>query len=288
MPCKQFKSKPVKGIQFPASNYKRGVCHGGFMKQSTTATLPQKFITLLLGAVCFLLVGSACVTSSRAAEDNTSNPQQVEIVYWQSIKDSKDPQLYKAYLNSYPEGAFAPLAKLLYDKYSIHENSADAPVSDYHVALFHWELQEDAGYLRSIIRNETSKAVARWPGMVFSASYYKDDVGHTVAWLGEDGVYLDQKENIWQDLAPHIETIVKLGKELDIDAILIGKMRAHNKWSDQYNMKYLKIWMIDTRTGKTIYESATETMTAPREALIKMIDQTVARFWKEFVSKEPS
>jgi hypothetical protein len=258
------------------------------MKRSTAATLPARFNTLLLAAVCFFIFGMGSVTSVRAAEEQPSDARQVEIVYWQSIEDSKDPQLYKAYLDAYPEGVFAPLAKILYDKYSRPEQSADTPVSDFQVALFHWDLRGDAGYFRSIIRHQTSKALDRWPGLVFSASFYKDDVGHRVTWLGEDAVYREHQAKIWKDSTPNIAGIAQIGKALDIDAVLIGKMRARNKWSDQYNLRYLEIWMIDTGTGEAIHESVTEEMTAPREALIKMIDQTVAAFWKKYVSKKPS
>mgnify|MGYP001197987541 CR=1 FL=1 len=43
-----------------------------------------------------------------ASTDDTS----VEVTFWKSIQGSKDPAEYRAYLESFPKGKFAPLAKL--------------------------------------------------------------------------------------------------------------------------------------------------------------------------------
>jgi class 3 adenylate cyclase len=36
----------------------------------------------------------------------------VELAYWDTMKDSDNPDMFRAYLERYPEGAFAPLAKV--------------------------------------------------------------------------------------------------------------------------------------------------------------------------------
>ena len=41
-----------------------------------------------------------------------------EILFWQSIMDSKDPKMYEAYLRQYPDGVYADLARLRIEKYS--------------------------------------------------------------------------------------------------------------------------------------------------------------------------
>jgi hypothetical protein len=107
-----------------------------------------------------------------------------------------------------------------------------------------------------------------------------------VVWLENDEFYKSQKEKIWQNSDPDFDNIIRIGKELNIDAVLIGKIRARNKWSDQYVLKHIKTWMVDTNTGKFVYESNKSDMTVPREELIKIIDRTVANFWKEIISKE--
>ncbi len=38
-----------------------------------------------------------------------------EVVFWQSIQDSDDPAMFEAYLEQYPEGEFARIAKLKFE-----------------------------------------------------------------------------------------------------------------------------------------------------------------------------
>jgi formylglycine-generating enzyme required for sulfatase activity len=40
------------------------------------------------------------------------NEGAFELAFWDSIKDSEDPRLFEAYLGKYPEGEFAPIARL--------------------------------------------------------------------------------------------------------------------------------------------------------------------------------
>lgn len=35
-----------------------------------------------------------------------------DVVFWESIRDARDPELYQAYLMQFPDGAFATLAKI--------------------------------------------------------------------------------------------------------------------------------------------------------------------------------
>ncbi len=45
-----------------------------------------------------------------------SDVSAVELAYWDAVKDSANPEMYAAYLERYPDGAFAPLAKLRLDE----------------------------------------------------------------------------------------------------------------------------------------------------------------------------
>lgn len=49
-----------------------------------------------------------------AAEAAVADPEvsAVELAFWDTVKDSANPEMYSAYLERYPEGAFAPLAKV--------------------------------------------------------------------------------------------------------------------------------------------------------------------------------
>jgi adenylate cyclase len=43
---------------------------------------------------------------------------EVELTFWNSIKDSGDPAMFRAYLHKYPKGAFADLARINLKRYS--------------------------------------------------------------------------------------------------------------------------------------------------------------------------
>ena len=42
----------------------------------------------------------------------SAEPDRAEITYWESVRDSKTPAELEAYLKAYPDGAFAPLARI--------------------------------------------------------------------------------------------------------------------------------------------------------------------------------
>jgi hypothetical protein len=51
---------------------------------------------------------------SGAAAPATSSPssQEMDLVYWNSIKDSRNPAMFRAYLNRFPNGTFKELAEI--------------------------------------------------------------------------------------------------------------------------------------------------------------------------------
>jgi hypothetical protein len=62
------------------------------------------------------LGGKSDTTVSRPAPVTTGIPtyeQQAELAFWGSVKDSKDPATLQMYLNRFPNGTFAELAKLM-------------------------------------------------------------------------------------------------------------------------------------------------------------------------------
>ena len=54
------------------------------------------------------IAAPAIKASTSPIEASTSG---VETMYWESIRDSRDPADFRAYLQQYPQGAFAPLAR---------------------------------------------------------------------------------------------------------------------------------------------------------------------------------
>jgi hypothetical protein len=51
-------------------------------------------------------------TDNSARNAAKPDPAGLEIAFWNSIKDAKDPQLFEAYLKRYPDGTFADIAKI--------------------------------------------------------------------------------------------------------------------------------------------------------------------------------
>jgi Caspase domain len=51
--------------------------------------------------------------SGRSDQDN------VEVTFWNSIKDSRNPQLFEAYLRRYPNGAFADIARISLEQFKV-------------------------------------------------------------------------------------------------------------------------------------------------------------------------
>ncbi len=67
-----------------------------------------------------------------------------EITFWNSIKDTKNPQLFEAYLKRYPNGAFADIAKIDLEQFRVAVAKPIAAAPDARVTI------SDPGLLREI------------------------------------------------------------------------------------------------------------------------------------------
>ena len=70
-----------------------------------------------------------------------------ELTFWNSIKDSKDPGDYKAYLSAFPQGKFVALAKLWMDKLTETSGASRASIAD--LALLENTDKRDKSEIRS-------------------------------------------------------------------------------------------------------------------------------------------
>jgi adenylate cyclase len=66
------------------------------------------------------------------------DPQSVELVFWESIKDSTRVGDYEAYLSQYPDGVFVALARARLDEYMLNEGVVQTP-HEGEVELLFWE-----------------------------------------------------------------------------------------------------------------------------------------------------
>ena len=85
-------------------------------------------------------------TAAPASSQATAPPGQeaVEVVFWNSIKDAKNPHLFEAYLRRYPNGAFADIARINLDQFKVAVAKPLAPVPEQKVAI------GDPGLLREV------------------------------------------------------------------------------------------------------------------------------------------
>ncbi len=60
----------------------------------------------------FALIGLLTLAGCGSAPTPSNQPPDTELVFWESIRDSKDPAEYRAYLDAYPQGRFAALARI--------------------------------------------------------------------------------------------------------------------------------------------------------------------------------
>jgi len=82
-----------------------GVLHGAGDEGGEFIFRRTKFSTLPVSA------GVRTPQSKTVSPDFAVNPVAVELSYWQSIEDSNNLALFSSYLNRYPKGTFADIAK---------------------------------------------------------------------------------------------------------------------------------------------------------------------------------
>ncbi len=96
---------------------------GGVLKQTSGEQVPWESSSLV-GDFYFnpapqlaMPIQPAVVAQASAPSATAVDPKKVELTYWESIKNSQSAGDYKAYLDAYPEGVFAALAKVRARRY---------------------------------------------------------------------------------------------------------------------------------------------------------------------------
>jgi hypothetical protein len=82
-----------------------------------TASAPKRALGLAVFLICCLLSAAASkgAPGSPAPQQRTASPNTDqsanERLFWESVRDSKDPEEFRAYLRKFPDGVFADLAR---------------------------------------------------------------------------------------------------------------------------------------------------------------------------------
>src|SRR5664279_3383496 len=72
----------------------------------------EPFIYGSLGGEDLSLVPALAAADAKADAAKPVDDTRLELVFWESIKNDKNPQLFQAYLNRYPKGVFADIARI--------------------------------------------------------------------------------------------------------------------------------------------------------------------------------
>ncbi len=86
----------------------------------------------IIALAAAIAVATPAIPQGWAAADRpllaqAAGDDKAEIAFWESIKDSKSPAEYKAYLDTYPKGKFAALARVRMDALNKQAAPAAAP-----------------------------------------------------------------------------------------------------------------------------------------------------------------
>ena len=76
---------------------------------STTGRTTRRQLAVLIHCIAFALAAAPAV----AQQPQGKSP---EVTFWESVRDSRDPAEINAYLKAYPNGRFAPLARIRLNK----------------------------------------------------------------------------------------------------------------------------------------------------------------------------
>jgi hypothetical protein len=72
-------------------------------------------------------VGPPSQISNAATPAVSPDPAGLEVAFWNSVKDSKNPQLFEAYLKRYPNGSFVDIAKINLEQFKV---AVAAPIGE--------------------------------------------------------------------------------------------------------------------------------------------------------------
>ncbi|WP_202804676.1 hypothetical protein, partial [Novosphingobium sp. B-7] len=74
---------------------------------------PVGRLVLRVAALGALALGALPLgTAADLAQDAAVSGKTLELEFWRSVSTSSDPEMYDAYLQQFPNGTFAPLAKV--------------------------------------------------------------------------------------------------------------------------------------------------------------------------------
>jgi hypothetical protein len=105
-----FTAALVKFLPRPGLDLRKAFGYARDDVLKATNNKQEPFIYGSLGGDDVALVPAADKTTADATK--TLDDARLELAFWESIKNDKNPQLFQAYLNRYPKGVFADIATI--------------------------------------------------------------------------------------------------------------------------------------------------------------------------------
>src|SRR5579871_3578689 len=114
-------------------------------------------------------VAAPAAVAAKPATTDLAQPN-LEIAFWDSIKNEKNPRLFEAYLNRYPNGAFADIARVMLQDAKVAALPAAADVAEDKIAITDpallrevrerlFELNFDPGSFTGPVGEQTRRAI---------------------------------------------------------------------------------------------------------------------------------
>jgi hypothetical protein len=109
-----FTAALVKYLPQPGLDLRKAFGYARDDVLKATGNKQEPFIYGSLGGDDVTLVLAPAPAPDKAAADHAKpfDDKQLELAFWESIKNEKNPELFQAYLNRYPKGAFADIAAI--------------------------------------------------------------------------------------------------------------------------------------------------------------------------------
>ncbi|MEE4242719.1 MAG: hypothetical protein V2I36_14725 [Desulfopila sp.] len=267
----------------------------------------KRFLLLILVCAifpCFFYPGYA------VAED-----QKYEIVFWESVRDSEDAALFRLYLEKYPNGVFAGIAKRKIEEMEAvsQPSTAQTPVHPVvqpgagsvtplnnesgivRVAIFPFRLLEDADAMTAVLSSDLENIFRAFSHcMQITHSYYsleRQTNAQSLKGVKElrqnaflDNMGIDSRK-LWNGSTPNAATLTAIAADLDVDAVVMGAIRVSNPWSDKYQLGYIRAYMLDVQSGEMFKSRNVDTFSDAREVLPRILNKLVAKYSLAYCSQ---
>jgi hypothetical protein len=91
-----------------------------------------------------------------------------------------------------------------------------------------------------------------------------------------EGIY--KKRHILAQPEPDPEKTARLGRELGLDAVIAGYMGMTARYSDQYALQGVEVFIVDVATGKVISTGKYPPMSSVEDALSSMATECLRQY----------